>query len=533
MPAPPDGAAPVRPQPVYDALDTASRGLLPDILDNLADGVVVADAQGRFVHFNPAAVRILGVGPLTVTESDWSASYGCFCEDGVTPVPMLELPLSMAIRGQTIYDRVLCIRNTNTSRNAWISVNASPLKDGDGTVCGGIIVFRDVTAQREELDHIRMLSAVVEQTADSVIVTDRDGLIEYVNPAAARISGFLEQELVGRTPRILRSGVHGDDFYQQLWATLDKGEVYRGTIVNRKKNGDLYHSEQTITPIRDASRTIRRFVSVGKDVTELRKAAEQETRLQLARSVQQRLCPSSPPRTCGLDLAGAAFMTNETGGDYFDFITLRDGCTGLVVGDVSGHGFDAALVMAETRAYLRSMAQTSSDPGEILTLVNRVLMSDLEGNQFVTMVVTCLDRRTQTLHWASAGHITGYVLDVSGSVKAELMATGVPLGIFSDATFATATAMDVRVGDMVALVTDGVTEAENAAGGSFGSDRAVAVLQSHQQERAAKIVQRLYRAVRHFSDGVPQADDITVVVCKVDGHSSWRREAHSRPGESA
>ena len=368
-----------------------------------------------------------------------------------------------------------------------------------------------------ELDHIRMLSAVVEQTADSVMVTDPDGLIEYVNPAAARISGYLEEELIGRTPRVLRSGVHAEAVYEQLWTTLARGEVYRGTIVNRKKNGDLYHSEQTITPIRDAAGEIRRFVSVGKDVTELRKAAEQETRLQLARSVQQRLCPLSPPRASGLDLAGASFMTHATGGDYFDFITLRDGCTGLVIADVSGHGFDAALVMAETRAYLRSMAQSSSDPGEILTLVNRVLVSDLEGSQFVTMIVACLNSHTRTLRWASAGHTTGFVLDAGGAVKAEMTATGVPLGIFSNATFATATAVEVQAGDMVALSTDGITEAENAAGGWFGSDRAVEVLRARRQEPAAKIVQRLYRAVRDFSGGVPQADDITVVVCKVDG----------------
>jgi sigma-B regulation protein RsbU (phosphoserine phosphatase) len=362
-----------------------------------------------------------------------------------------------------------------------------------------------------------MLSAVVEQTADSVFVTDCEGVIEYVNPATSRITGFAAGELIGRTPRVLRSGVHDGAFYEKMWATLRRGEVFRGTIVNRRKDGDLYHAEQTVTPIRDAAGVIRRYVSVGKDVTELRRAAEQTTRLLVARSVQQRLYPAAPPRSCGFDIAGSAFLADRTGGDYFDFITLPDGCLAVVIGDVSGHGIDAALVMAETRAYLRSAAQSHSDPGDVLTSVNRVLVADVQENQFVTLLVACLDRTTGQLRYASAGHVVAYVLGANGEIKAQLESTGMPLGIFPEAIVTSAETPPLAAGDVMAFFTDGVSEAEDGDGRPFGDERAVAVIRRCRNESSAKILNHLYRAIRDFTGPVPQTDDITAIICRFDG----------------
>jgi len=488
---------------------------LQAVVDSISDGVIVADATGRFVLFNPAAERILGIGAAEMPQSEWSGTYGCFRSDQVTPYPSEELPLAHALLGENVYDCEVFIRNPSVPDGVWISIDGSPLRDDAGVVRGGVVVFRDVTAERQHSARVQLLSAVVEQTADSVIITDRQGVIEYVNPAATTITGYSEGELVGRTPRVFRSGVHGPDFYANLWRHVLEGRVYRGTIVNCRKNGEIFYSEQTITPVRDASGAFARFVSVAKDVTQLRKAAERDSKLLIARSVQQRLYPAAPPAALGLDIGGNSFMAEETGGDYFDFVPLQDDALLLLVGDVSGHGFDAALVMAETRAYLRSIAQMKSDPGKILRSINRVLVGDIAENQFVTMLLACVDVRSRSLTYASAGHPSGYVLEPDGTVRNELVSTGPPLGIFQDAYFATQTMPVLRDGDVLALFSDGVSEPEASNGTPFGTARALEVVHAFRHEPSAKIVNRLYRAIRDYAPAQPLLDDITAVICKV------------------
>jgi PAS domain S-box-containing protein len=489
--------------------------LLQDVIDSLTDGVVVADLQGRFVLFNPAAERMLGIGPVGVPASEWSASYGCFRDDMVTPFPSEELPLARAIKGETTHDCAVFIRNTRVPEGIWLSINASPIRDEAGRLAGGVAIFRDDTAKRRELAHIGLLSTVVEQTADAVVVTDREGLIEYVNPAVEKTTGFSARELVGKTPRVFRSGAHDTTFYEGMWGTLRAGRVFRDTLINRKKNGAIFYSEQTIAPVRDATGTIVHYVSVAKDITDRRKAAESESRHLLARAVQQRLFPAAPPPGCGFELGGAVYTADKTGGDYFDYIPLSDATMAVVVGDVSGHAFDSALIMAETRAYLRSIAQTDSDPGTILTRVNRVLAGDTSEAQFVTLVLACLHAPSRSLRYASAGHTTGYVLDAMGRVRSELPSTGVPLAMFAETAYETVSAPLLEEGDLVLFFTDGVVETENRDGVPFGAERALDVIRRFRHEPAPKLVHRVYRAVRDYAGRPAVDDDITMVVCRI------------------
>jgi phosphoserine phosphatase RsbU/P len=465
--------------------------------------------------FNPAAERILGVGPLAAPASEWTVTRSCYLEDRATPFPPEQLPLARAVRGQAVRDCPIYIRNPAASDGGvWISANSSPLVDEHGTIRGGIVVFRDITLRRKRTERIQLLSAAVEQTADTVVVTNKDGIIEYVNPAVEKITGYSETELIGETPRVFRSGAHTPQFYKMIWATLMEGRVHRGTILNRKKNGELYYSEQTIAPIREPGGAISHFVSVGKDITDLRKGAERESKLLLARAVQQKLLPLGPPCTPGFDIAAAAFTADEMGGDYFDFISLPDGRLGLVIADASGHGFDAALVMAQTHAYVRSAVLTCDDPGRVLGQVNRFLAEGTADNRFVTLLLACLDAPRRQLHYASAGHMTGYVLGASGAVACELLSTGVPLGLFVDATFETVRTRTLEDDDIVVLFTDGVVESGPSVEEAFGSARALAVIDAHRHEPAARIVQHVHDAVRAFSGPSP-VDDITVVICKV------------------
>ena len=504
-------------RPVNGATSQAgpTAGFMADLLDSITDGVIVADLDGRFLIFNAAARRILGEGPLDVPISEWSASYGCFLDDMVTPYPPEQLPLARALRGESVADCPVFIKSGDGAAGVWLSINASPLLADGGGVTGGVVIFRDVTAARRELAHVRLLSTVVEQTADAVMVTNPLGVVEYVNPAVERITGFSPSDMIGKTPRVLNSGLHTDQFYSDMWATLLRGEVFRETLINRKKaSREVYYSEQTITPILDAAGRIEHFVSVGKDLTEMRRSLERDHKLRLARAVQQRMHPAAPPRGCGFDVAGSAFMADETGGDYYDFLSLPDGCLGLVVGDVCGHGFDTALVMVQTRAALRTISGLQTDPGAILAQMNASLLSEVAEAQYITLVLACLSIETRTMHYASAGHATGYLLSANGDVKREITSTGMPLGLFPEQRYESVSMPNLQSGDVLALITDGISESSTRDDVEFGSHGALKVIRRHIHEPAARIVSHVYRAAREYCGG-PQVDDMTAVVCRV------------------
>jgi PAS domain S-box-containing protein len=125
----------------------------------------------------------------------------------------------------------------------------------------------DVTERRRTQATNRQLSRIVEQTADTVVVTDYQGRIEYVNPAFEHLTGFTREEVLGTTPRILKSGIHADSFYQEVWGTILRGEVFFGEIADCKKDSELFHEVKTITPLRDIQGKITHFVATGKDIT--------------------------------------------------------------------------------------------------------------------------------------------------------------------------------------------------------------------------------------------------------------------------
>jgi sigma-B regulation protein RsbU (phosphoserine phosphatase) len=432
-----------------------------------------------------------------------------------TPFPAEDLPLARSLRGEVVDDCEIYIRKNGGRSGGWISVSSRPVTDGRGQVRGSVVTFRDITARKQQMDRLQLLAKIVDETADAVLVTDSAGNIEYVNAAFEEVTGYSRAEVLGQNPRILKSGEHARGYYEKMWSGLLRGEVFRDTITDRRKNGELYLSSQTITPLKSPDGTISHLVSIAKDVTERRRATLIENSLRLAREVQQRLFPMSPPRVDGLDAWGVSLPAHATGGDYFDFLELPGGCLGLVIGDVSGHGLDSAITMSQTRALVRAAARDHGDPVRILSDVNALLVPDLGEHRFVGMIVVAIDPRTRAFSWANAGHAPGYVLDGTGQVRTELASTGVVLGLFEDAGFATERGPALEAGDTLVLFTDGVTEAQAPEGTMWSPERALDVVRAARDRSAAEILEALCQAVTAFADGGSPHDDVTAVVCRV------------------
>ena len=240
--------------------------------------------------------------------------------------------------------------------------------------------------------------------------------------------------------------------------------------------------------------------------------------LELAMQIQQSLLPAGPPKLDGFDIAGRSVYCDETGGDYYDFIDLVDlapGRLGIAVGDVTGHGIGAALLMASARAVLRSRATGhGADLAGLFGELNHHLVHDTGDGQFMTLFYGVLDATDRSLSWTSGGHDPPLWFRRAGAKIEELTNTGIPLGILPDATFTQAGPVRLDVGDLLLIGTDGIWEARNASGEMFGKQRLRELLAADASLDAQTIHLAVVQAVKDFRAGAPQTDDITLVVIK-------------------
>jgi sigma-B regulation protein RsbU (phosphoserine phosphatase) len=412
-----------------------------------------------------------------------------------------------------VWRRRICDR-AKDGRHFWVDTTIVPLLV-DGEPERYLALRTDITEHmRQEAELVR-LSNAVEQTADAIMITALDGIIQYVNPAFEATTGYSRAEAIGQTPRLLRSGKQPPEYYEKLWETILAGNVFRGAPTNRRKNGDLYQAEQTITPIKDSEGRIEHFVAVIKDVTDRIRVEQQEIEMRYASDVQRRLYPVQPPAVPGLDIAAATFPALATCGDYYDYLALPNGSLGVVIGDVSGHGLGPALIMVETRACLQFLSQTCADPGEVLTRINATLYNDLEADRYVALILAQFDPSARRLAYANAGHTAAYHLDGRGNVKAVMESCGPPAGMMQDTVYTVTENPPLDDGDIVVFLTDGVTETEDPSGHAFGANAAIDVIRDHLEASSQDLVRYLRDAARAFAGGAPQVDDITLVVCKM------------------
>ncbi len=237
---------------------------------------------------------------------------------------------------------------------------------------------------------------------------------------------------------------------------------------------------------------------------------------QAARQVQEGFFPTVRTPLPGFDIGGGSFPAEATGGDYFDYVPMIDDSVGIVIGDVSGHGFGPALLMAEIRAYLRALVLTNADVSQILGLLNRALHADVPEGRFATLFFGKLDGHNRTFSYVSAGHPAGLLLDSAGRVKRRLGSTGVPLAILPDEVYPSTEPIPLDGGDMIVLVTDGILEAPDHNGTLFGTERVLGVVRSSRRESPQSIVNALYHAVHQHIQGRSREDDMTAIVIKVD-----------------
>jgi sigma-B regulation protein RsbU (phosphoserine phosphatase) len=386
-------------------------------------------------------------------------------------------------------------------------------------------------AHRErELQHSESLyQSLVDNLPVRVFRKDHQGRFIFCNRAFCTALNRPREYIIGKTDRDFYPPDLAQKYVYDDRHVLATGEILEAIEEHQDPAGVRSYVQVLKAPLLDPHGEPIGVQCLYWDIT-ARKQAEAElartaAEFDVARRIQQRLFPSGAPKIAGMeigvgrfgmDISGASYPAEAIGGDYYDFIPLRDGSLGIAIGDVSGHGVGPALLMAETRALLRAFAETQSDVSAILSLVNHVLVSDIDADRFITLLLAKLDPRSRTLVYASAGHQTGYLLSAAGTVKQALTSGGFPLGIVEDAEFPLSEPIGLDSGDIVTLITDGIVEARAPDGTVFGQQRPLDLVRVYRASTARQIVDNLYHAVRAFSQDLPQYDDITAAIIKVD-----------------
>lgn len=234
--------------------------------------------------------------------------------------------------------------------------------------------------------------------------------------------------------------------------------------------------------------------------------------LRLASQIQVGLLPDTPPHVEGYELAGISIPAQEVGGDYFDYLPFDASRVAICVGDVSGKGLPAAMLMSNVQASLRARYEESSSPSSCLSVMSRLLFRNTHRGAFVTMVYGLIDTSAHTFTYANAGHNRPLLCDPQRNIQ-RLECAGLVLGAVSGSDYEDGFA-SLAPGSVLLLYSDGVSEAMNTDRAGYGEERLERALADCSHMRAKEIVDSLYRSVAEFAGEARQHDDMTLVVAK-------------------
>ncbi|MBW2482061.1 MAG: SpoIIE family protein phosphatase [Deltaproteobacteria bacterium] len=400
----------------------------------------------------------------------------------------------------------------------WVEDRTSVVRDADGNKIYNQGILVDITERRLAEEKLRKseekFRRIVETAGEGFLLMDENLQIIDVNAAYCRLLGYSREEIIGKTPLDLAS----DDFRQFM-------EAHRISILAReyrKIEGTVVAKTGRHIPIlihgstlRDDTGNVIGNMAFVTDMTEHKKA------LALAGEVQKSLLPQNRPTVQGLDIAGRNVSCDEIGGDYFDFLWRRDtgqGPFSVVVGDISGHGVDSALLMTTARAFLRMRASQPGSISEIVSAMNHHLTHDvLETGRFMTLFYLSIDPANGRLDWVRAGHDPALLYDPGRDEFTELKGGGVALGVKEDFDYRQNSMGGLTNGQIIAVGTDGIWEAVNSQGEMFGKKRFRDIIKNNAGAGSEGILTAVYNELNRFTRGQKSEDDITLVIIKVDG----------------
>lgn len=368
-------------------------------------------------------------------------------------------------------------------------------------------------------DQLLLASRILNNLMEGVVITTTDGTIKYINEAFTQISGY-GSEAIGQNPRILKSGKHDEDFYIALWKSITETGQWKGEIVNKRKNGEIYIQWSTITAIRDDHQKAVYYTAVVQDITQRKKAEEQlNNDLLLAREVQKGALSQSIHDE-RIEIDGVFYPSVMLGGDMYAWYKIDDHRYGIFLMDVMGHGVASSLVSMSLRSLLRGFIHNLVKPELVLKELNQHTMALYSNDSasfkkyFLTGIYVLIDTKEKQIQYASAGHPPGFLIDENGNATKLDIGT-IPLGMMSE--------IDVQTGVLkysgetkIVLYTDGfIEDGINKLGENINDLKSFLIM--NRKMNAKNLLSESINALSKKHGSSKFNDDVTMIavtICK-------------------
>ncbi|MDZ5474297.1 SpoIIE family protein phosphatase [Bacillus sp. 31A1R] len=414
--------------------------------------------EGKLLQISPSCQKIYGLPPEAFFENSAIWLDVVYPEDYEY---VLEKQQVLKTGEKLDYEYRIIHQQDQSIR--WVRDQTVPTLDSEGNIIFLNGMISDITEKKMKDKRLVTLAKVLNSTIEGVLVTDHNQKIIMFNPAFTTITGY-GSEVIGMTPKVLRSGLQESNFYKKLWHQLKTKGFWQGELSNRRKNGDIYVQWATITTIKGENGEIQGYASIFDDITERKREEDRiHEDIQLASLVQKTILKPSFNNN-DIQISGYYKPSYGLAGDMYTWYELGPGKYGVIIFDVMGHGVAASLVVMSINSILRSIIQTNPHPTYVFKELNKHIRNLFHLNKkevpfYFTGIYSVIDLGKNQIEYSNAGHPAGFLRQVDGNIQ-RLDEGTVPIGLLDEIDVPTQK-LSWTKGSQLILYTDGLIDIFN------------------------------------------------------------------------